>query len=476
MRHALLALLLIGCNPHDVEITDGAWTAWLGAGSSSTILSSEIKGLDRNSARIYECTGRTYDPAKERFENNYIGPTTAEESAQPDRIGGGCYGAVEVTLDRDGNLQYEEADDGSQRIKWTAREVEGSDPDAPEYYMPEYCGDPTKNTTDDLNTVIQAEVDECAELLISQSWVNKLDDDSYYSLNADMDAWRSEAIMTGEGGLQLTMHQDINGADLHFSFTINPEFAPVRCVSTGDGTAEALPVDDADWLEKWSEDESGYKIYYLNAYGFQDIDPEPDSQVGYSNVTDWSSGYGYANLEGEEFIVDSPTYGDFQLYTGVDIDRDLVADPPAPYDGSDASIQRLYDETIAVTWDLIRGESHDAVEIAGAYEGDIADPSWIYSVKLEDNKWRPIDATRAGFDGWTEVHRSWVRIKNGSKMEKDGQVEGDFQMVLAGRQSGSQFIFHGSFKVDRIREDKWAYDFLEDELRNKEGWGEKFCE
>jgi hypothetical protein len=479
MRYAVLALALLGCNPKDVE-TEGSWVSWLATGSSSTILANELEGIEEYS-RVYECTGRTYDPKKFRFDDNYVGPESAEDSLGDQYYGGGCYGAVDIVTDRDGAIQYEELDDGTLRARWAPRVVEGTGGDTTipeEYYMPAYCGTPTDNGEDDaaLNEVIQHEVDECAAFLEAQAWPIKLASDGYYSFGSDIDAWRSEAIITGEGDLQITLHQDLGGKDLHFSFTIMPDFEPVRCVSDETGGASIEQVDGASWLDQWSADEDGHTIYYLNAYGFQDLDPAPDSTVGPSNITDWSSGFGYANLEGEEFIVDSPTYGDFTTYLGADIDRDLVAEDPQPYAGVDAVIQNQYDQVIAATWDLARAEVHEAVEIAGAYSGDIAAPSWVYGVKVEDNKWRPLDGVLTGFDGWTEIHRSWVRIKDGSKIEPDGSVEGDFQMVLSGRQSGSQFAFRGTFKVERIREDKWAYNFLEDDLRNTEGWGEKFCE
>jgi hypothetical protein len=193
--------------------------------------------------------------------------------------------------------------------------------------MPAYCGTATDNGEDDaaLNAVIQHEVDECVAFLEAQAWPIKLASDGYYSFGSDIDAWRSEAIITGEGDLQITLHQDLGGKDLHFSFTIMPDFEPVRCVSDENGGASIEQVDGASWLDQWSSDEDGHTIYYLNAYGFQDLDPAPDETVGPSNITDWSSGFGYANLEGEEFIVDSPTYGDFTTYLGADIDRDLVA-------------------------------------------------------------------------------------------------------------------------------------------------------
>jgi hypothetical protein len=58
-----------------------------------------------------------------------------------------------------------------------------------------------------------------------------------------------------------------------------------------------------------------------------------------------------------------------------------------------------------------------------------------------------------------------------------GSVEGDFQILLHGYDSETRVVVQGTFKVEEIKEDKYAYPVLEDERRGlKEFDGHSFCD
>ena len=89
------------------------------------------------------------------------------------------------------------------------------------------------------------------------------------------------------------------------------------------------------------------------------------------------------------------------------------------------------------------------------------------SFRIEDNAWRPVDTAMAGLDNWVEKHHSWVRISEDSQLEEGGRVTGDFQIYLSGDQSASNLVVQGSFEVDSLQVDRWAYGVLEDEIRER---------
>lgn len=111
--------------------------------------------------------------------------------------------------------------------------------------------------------------------------------------------------------------------------------------------------------------------------------------------------------------------------------------------------------------------SHVAMAGTGVDEAIDGDPGFVH--RTESNFWRPIDDRDAGLDGWAEVSSSWIRVKDGSTLEEGGSAEGDFQILLEGFESSSVMVVEGTFKVDRIRGDKWAYPDLEEQKRDENG-------
>ena len=128
-------------------------------------------------------------------------------------------------------------------------------------------------------------------------------------MSGQLEPWRTEAMLNGEGDVQLTTHHRLgNGEDFRFTFSIKPNFAPIECLSDDDGNAYVAYVDGSSWLEKWSEDEDGYDIYYLNAGGAQQNPADED--VYWFATSDWTAGYAHAKFAAEEFNSDPGYYQD----------------------------------------------------------------------------------------------------------------------------------------------------------------------
>ena len=300
---------------------------------------------------------------------------------------------------------------------------------------------------------------ECERINNKDSTVSWLGEDSFYGMKGELDPWRSWVTLNGEGDLQLAVHHDLgNGQDMRFQFVISSDYAPIECVTDESGEARIEYIDDARWEDEYSADEDGYTIYYLNAGAAQ---PDPvDDGVYWYLPAEWISGVGYTKFGGDEGYTIPPDY-----FNGVE-DHSAV-----DYDA--------YLDVIATTQAAALLQSREMTEIAGTYLGDAADPSWRFTNKVEDNLWRPVSdfpGSFDGLDGWVEQQHSWVRVKNGSKMEAGGEVEGDYQIYMQGVDSSSRFVLTGKFKTLKIREDTKAYDDLEAEIRgNTEIGGNEFC-
>lgn len=389
---AVLAILLVGCNPQDA-VVEGNWAIWL-AGNSSATLAQEA--VDVEGAKSVDCAWEEDDLA-------YI----------------------------------------------------GSSDDAP--------------SCDDLATTAW------------QSWIL---DDGYYMLSEPLNPWRTEAVINGEGDFQLTVHHDLGkGEDFRFAFSIQPDFAPVECVADADGNPEVAYVDGANWVEAWSADEGDYYIYYLNAGAYQ-FNPSKDPNTS-SNASDgtnywylennYRSGFSEAKWSRDNFnsYPTDYTWDDPQscrkreptrlLYAGQFFGKSGYfkedCDEDVSYPSAEAYVTAMAEDLTArsETW----SEQWNSLYMA---------PSDInFQYKIEDNSWREIDDLGWGLDGWAEVNTSWVRVKKSSKLEEGGSAEGDFQIYYAGTEGTSHMVVTGTFSVDKIRLDKWAYSNLEDDKREENG-------
>jgi hypothetical protein len=415
----MLALSLIGCAPQDAEVT-AHWFTWLAANSSPSIDENSIDSM-LEEATAFECSGRGWDRDEEEWENGYIGPGNELLTAAT-YIGGDC-----------------DPDD------------ESCDADA-----------------------LEAECDD-----VNNAYFHTyLQEDGYYAMQGSVEPYRTEAYLNSENDFQLTVHQRLGGGeDFRFHFTIAPDFAPVECIDE-DGTTVARYVDDAEWVNQWSDTEDGYSIYYLNAGAYQ-RNPSDTDDYWYL-INDWNSGYGSAKFSSDEFASLPGEYGDYDHLEAYESGARetlfansghflAVGDRSALDDASIADTYAAYSDTLT---GLAEGWGEEMSNIAGASSDD---GNFTYTEKVEDNQWRPIDTGISGLDGWMEVHHSWVRIKDGASFELGSAIEGDFQILMGGIDSGSRMVVIGSFKVESLRDDPVGYPFLEDELRGPEGNNTPYC-
>lgn len=479
----LAPALAVGCAPYDAEI-EGSWHVWLAANSSNVVENNELELLDDQSTHV-ECS-RTYDVNKERWADGYIGPRESDgmelldyqtiaqidagEISDPRStkwqdakfVGGACQAtqiAGEDTLDDPSDDEFalisayafprQDDDDATEEDESLLPEIP-ADEDLADFPLEAMC-------TQDM---MRKFVEDCEPIQDATGGSFFLDQDGYYALKGEIDPWRTEALLTGEGELQLGFHMELEGDDFEVIWTIDPDFNPQSCVSIGEDSdegAEIVPVHGSNWLDEWSADEDGHTIYYINSGAFHS--PDRGETLWYYPA-DWVSGMGYSKFLGEEFLNVQPRV------------RAAIAEIDTSLEYEDLNGNGIADEQEAFVAEENYNAALDAAEwaeLAGATDGN-----WSMEVKVEDNIWRPLDELQGGLDGWTERNYSWVRIKNGSKIEEGGSVEGDFQVTLSGLESNSQMVLRGEFKVEELKIDKWSYPVLEDELRKAEG-GEAYC-
>ncbi len=237
------------------------------------------------------------------------------------------------------------------------------------------------------------------------------------------------------------------------------------------GEPIAIPLDRYETVENWSEDEFDRSIYYLNAGAFQ-RNPA-DSGDNWFFPREWYSGYAHSKFAAEEFesawIVDVDAVSD--VTSGTFGDCDIA-------DGGECPAIREYDYGNQAWYLAIDSRDPDPAaytewvdwfnETADVWAAELTTYAGLshdgYDYKVEGNQWRPIDDQESGLDNWVEVHRSWVRIDDGSTLEPGGKATGDFQIYFSGYEAISQMVVQGSFEVDEIKEERWHNGVLEDEL------------
>jgi len=423
---AAIVLTLIGCAPQDAQIT-GDWNVWLAANNSGTVDEGKLD-VAGEATRVYECSGRGWDSTTGAFDAGYIGPTTGSDYGTGKYFGGAC-------------------DPGDSSCDAATAEAMSAD---------------------------------CA-LVDGMEFYPFLERDGFYYLTQPIDAWRTEAVINGEGDFQLTVHNRLgSGQDMRFAFVVKPDFAPIDCVDeNGDGTAQAVYQDGDSWSQAWSADEDGYTIYYLNAGAQQsspgELDDYGDPIVWYF-PSEWASGFGQAKFASEEFSSRPNRYGIYDEFgvgphfeLSAPSSDDTVWGPVIDRANPDMDAYAATADDLRVRADLWSGEI-EGIAMNGIADDDpsLADMD-SFSHKVEDNMWRPVNASVPGLDGWMEVSASWVRIKDGSDLSAGGQAEGDFQIYYEGFESSSVLVVRGSFVVDKIHKDQWAYPVLEDDKRDENG-------
>lgn len=278
---------------------------------------------------------------------------------------------------------------------------------------------------------------------------------------ADETPWRSEAVLTSEGDLQLTVHMKLDPiGDFRFGWVIDPAFQPVECEDV-DGGGAALVDVDGNWLENWSAEEEG-TLWHLNAGSYQ-LNPSDAGDYWYL-PQEWLAGYSFGRFGDEEFF-GHPI--DYQDPTGT-----------AMYFwsyGDDGWLPGAQGYTAWV------GNVEEA--LAGADElTTIGQTSFEPVFKVEDNAWRladnadtngdgePDDGMASGLEDWIGVSTSWVRIDNPQDIAVDNAnpVTGEFQLYLETAGNTTRVLVKGSFTINRIREDVWGYSPEMEETKREE--------
>jgi hypothetical protein len=279
-----------------------------------------------------------------------------------------------------------------------------------------------------------------------------IQNDGYYLLNQSITPWRTEALINGEGDLQMTVHHALpDGEDFRFAFSIDPYFRPTLCTTDTEGNPKVEYMDGSDWVDRWSEDEGEFNIYYLNAGAYQ-LNPS-DTDDYWFLTTDMSSGFGHAKFSAEEFNSIPTAYGNYDEDGGGDDFMYVANRNDVDYTGYDTSVETLREQAL--------GWQDERITASGAN----IDGTPAFEHKVEGNQWRPINPSSAGLDGWGEVHSSWVRLTKGSEIVEGGTVKGDFQILLTAVESNSQILVTGGFEIEDLREDAWSYPILEDSKR-----------
>jgi hypothetical protein len=292
----------------------------------------------------------------------------------------------------------------------------------------------------------------CAEF--APEWFNWLDDDAYYVLKGDLaESWRSEAIITSERDLQVTFHVDLgDGQDFRVAWVIDPDFQPTRCTQDEAGTTVLELWDGEDWVDKWAEDEDAASIYYLNAGAYQ-LNPY-DSDDYWVLPQEWLAGFGKAKFAAEEFNSRPTDFGMYEAgYTnGFYVELDPNDPDMDAYNALLADVQ----ESAEIWTEELAGS--DAL---GLGYGDDA-----YSMKVEDNSWRPVDQSSAGLDSWVQLESSWVTFdQDPDQIEAGDPTSGTFQILFKGAESGSWVLVNGTFDIPQVFEDRWGYTDLMEEKR-----------
>jgi hypothetical protein len=325
-----------------------------------------------------------------------------------------------------------------------------------------------------------------------ETWASQ---SGYYAVTEKLDPWRGEGFITGEGDLQISFHHRVpGGADFRFIIAVDPEFGPVTCRNNPDGTFDHVRRD-GDWVAEWSteldriaglSDEErawypyldgleGGQLFFLNASGYQ-IDPkgEDEDTTYWSVPREWMAGAAQGKFSEENLSHRSPRYGEPEAYNFVST-ASASYDPNAGDDmfycdlaaGEDATTNACMADLDAHLGEVVVGTQEDLALLGTPDGGD--EPVIKFAPVQHLNDWRPADGFAPGFDGWGELHYSYVAFKKGANLEVGGSAEGSFGLVLEAVDSQTKVFVQGKFEIPRIRRDKWTTNDLERDTIEKNG-------
>jgi hypothetical protein len=344
---------------------------------------------------------------------------------------------------------------------------------------------------------------------IHEEWAQQ---SGFRVVTEDLDPWRGEALITSEGDLQIAFHYKVpGGADSRFVLAVDPDFAPTTCAPTPTGfdlvsyDAGTLPSKDANnngvpddgWIENWSTGTEAHpqglayieslppddiyraafdhfepyldgKLYFLNSGGYQ-INPSETSDFWF--VPDnWQAGAAQGRFVEENINSRGPRYGEPYVYNYVDYlgttsttipgitENDLWYCYVAPDSDPEANQCLLDQEANAVSTAL---EIQEELGYMMSPTGKVADRKFDYAPITHTNFWRPSDGRASGFDGWSELHYSYIVFSKDSDLSVGGRAEGAFSLVYDAGESTSRVFVKGSFVIEKIKRDHWVTDELE---------------
>jgi hypothetical protein len=329
-----------------------------------------------------------------------------------------------------------------------------------------------------------------------ESWA---DGNAYYVVREELDPWRGQALITGEGDLQISFHHRLpGGADFRIVMAVDPEFGPVTCKNEADDYRHIRR--DGDWVKEWSteldaiaalpeEQRARYKyvdgleggrLFFMNADGYQfDPDAPVNTDTTWPLPREWMAGAAQGKFAEELMFHRPPRYGSPDVYNFVPTASQTVA-PNAGDDMFYCDLERGEDPATSACVELLDTQLHDIVADTATELDTMSTPEGgsesllSYAPIPHLNNWRPVDGLAPGFDGWGELDYSYVAFSKGSVLEVGGAADGAFGIVLESVDSGSKVFVQGKFKIDRIRRDRFTSKDLERE--NVEESGNQLCE
>jgi hypothetical protein len=305
-----------------------------------------------------------------------------------------------------------------------------------------------------------------------------LANDGYVVVGEELNPWRSEAIITSEGDVQLGFHHRLpGGEDFRFAIAIDPSFQPRECVENEAGDGVEYREVDGDWVGNWSEDvaEEGGRLFYFNAAAYQ-FNPSnlPSAANPSPNLwflpNEWLAGHGRGRFGDDDFRLRATRYA---------MPASYYANDAAELSGDSATVQRrdlFYCDWAGEELDpdytnfdacvANQAESVELVadEVLAEYTkvGLPVDAAGVPSLRprVHDNAWRTPDGNAIGLDGWAEFHYSWIRFDEGSELRTGGSASGEFLLVFDAFDSPSRFFIRGNFEVKRFKRDTWTTKYL----------------
>jgi hypothetical protein len=313
-----------------------------------------------------------------------------------------------------------------------------------------------------------------------ETWANN---GGFMGIREDLDPWRGEGVITSENDFQVTFHHRVSDTDFRFAFVIDPSFQPTECQDDGAGGIANNPID-GDWLDGWSRamTEPNYEggevkwtgkssegtLFMLNAGSYQ---VDPDSLPNADTIGYWSlppkmeAGFARARFGAEEMFGEQARYGEPYLYTTFNprstepFDRDWLyfveLDPEQFGGGNFEQEVRSYNpfRNMMTRAEQIADQTRE--EISAVYPSGVTGDS--YEPAVVSNAWRKPDGFTGGFDGWGEMHYSWVRIdQDRTEIVAGADISGEFSIWFYGANSQSRVLVQGEFEVDNVKKDRWT--------------------